>query len=150
MGKNELLTFSKGGVVQRWNTKVGKDVAILPDLGLTFVSDMSKADGPSLFSVQITANKGEDRSTWWGNQGLLYFDDDHQEFYLLESNKDRLALRNQSGKALCQWHFPRGTDRDRNEPAAINPKGVLMMIAEGRLRHLQLMRLGEVGFDQFI
>ena len=147
--ENELLTFSKGGVVQRWNIKAGENVSIFPDLGLTFVSDMSKADGHSLFSVGITAHAGEDQSTWWGNQGLLYFDDDNQEFYLLESNQDRLALRDQSGEALCQWHFPRGADRDRNEPAAITPKGVLMTIAEGRLRRLQLMRSGEVGFDQF-
>jgi hypothetical protein len=105
--------------------------------------------GHSLFSVGITAHAGEDQSTWWGNQGLLYFDDDNQEFYLLESNQDRLALRDQSGEALCQWHFPRGADRDRNEPAAITPKGVLMTIAEGRLRRLQLMRSGEVGFEQF-
>ena len=35
--ENELLTFSKGGVVQRWNTKAGENVSILPDLGLTFV-----------------------------------------------------------------------------------------------------------------
>lgn len=146
--ENELLTFSKGGVVQRWNIKARENVSIFQDIGLTFVSDMSKADGQMLFSVQITAHTGEDQSTWWGNQVLLYFDDDNQEFYLLESNQDRLTLRGQSGEALCQWHFTRGTDRDRNEPAAITPRGVLMVIAEGRLRRLQLMRSAEVGFDQ--
>lgn len=147
--ENELLTFSNGGVVQRWNIKTGENVSIFPYVGLSLASDMSKDEDGVLLSVQITAHTSEEQSTWWGNQGLLYFDDDHQDFYLLESNQDRLALWDQSGKALCQWHFPRGADRDSNAPAAITPEGVLMTIAEGRLRRLQLMRLGVVGFDQF-
>jgi hypothetical protein len=66
----------------------------------------------------------------------------------LESTRERLILYDQMGKILCQWHFTRAGDRELYEPAAITPKGVLMTIAKGELRRLQLMRSGEVGFDQ--
>lgn len=146
--ENELLTLSKGGDVQRWNRKTGKNVSIFSCLDVTFVSDMSKSKDTLIFCVQIRTQKRKGQATWWGNQGLLYFNKSNQELYLLESNKYRLALRDQSGEMLCQWHFPRGADRDGNEPAAITPDGVLITIAEGRLRRLQLMRSGEVGLDR--
>ena len=66
----------------------------------------------------------------------------------MESSRERLALRNQMGEILCQWHFTRAGDRELYEPAAITPKGVLMTVAKGQLHKLQLMRSGEVSFDQ--
>ena len=128
---NELLTFSKGRVVQRWNIK--KREEIYPGTKLSIETDMRKCKGNVLFQ---------------GDGDLIYFDDKNQEFYRLESSRERLALRNQMGEILCQWHFTRAGDRELYEPAAITPKGVLMTVAKGQLHKLQLMRSGEVSFDQ--
>ena len=128
---HELLVFSKGKNVQRWNIKKREKIS----LGIEFsiVNDLRKSDGNVLFE---------------GQDGLIYFDESNHEFYKLESTRERLILYDQMGKILCQWHFTRAGDRELYEPAAITPKGVLMTIAKGELRRLQLMRSGEVGFDQ--
>ena len=129
---HELLVFSKGKNVQRWNIKKRDKIT----LGIKFsiINDLRKSNGNVLFE---------------GQDGLIYFDESNHEFYQLESTRERLILYDQMGEVLCQWHFTRAGDRELYEPAAITPKGVLMTIAKGELRRLQVMRSGEVGFDQF-
>jgi len=130
-----LLTFSKGNNVQRWDINKGKKIP----LGIKFsiVNDLRKSNGNIIFA-------GDDglRSHY-----LIYFDESSQEFYQLGSTREGLVLFDQMGESLCQWHCTRAGDRELYIPAAITSKGVLMTIAKGELRRLQLVRSGEVGFD---
>lgn len=123
-----LLAFGTNGLVQRVHRAGGAPHLLYEGYGLTAGDDWHQPDGSVLLNV--------------GNGDQMWFNAGTGGIYLLESNKERLALHDESDGTVVYWHFDRGADRDWNRPAAITSSGAIMCIAKGRLTRLQLMRQG--------
>lgn len=134
-----ILTFSEEGIVQRWDRESGKSITLYAGYGLSAGSAYHHPDGSVLVCVGIAPRARGGHPAWLGNAGLIWYDAASNRIYLLESNHERLALHDESDKAVIYWHFTRGADRDRNEPGAINSSGAIVTIAEGILQRLQVI-----------